>query len=209
MLKKRTSSALEISNAAANKEDGLKMEDLAGLELTGPDGERMQKMIQLVEQNLNRRMILIEDKMEKIGELEEEILSIKENGVNAKTSDDNGTGATPEQIAKWDGVCEKSEELAELIKQNQIDLTMLQGDKIKSDITTLKQQVVTFVTKESIERMTEDVKKIRIEIADNGYEVQIAKDQVSKNEKLIDSNHKELKQSIQTLRTKGEQNSEE
>lgn len=53
---------------------------------------------------------------------------------------------------------------------------MLQGDKIKADITTLKQQVVTFVTKESIERMTEDVKKIRIEIADNGYEVQIAKD---------------------------------
>jgi len=44
MLKKRTSSALELSNAAANKDDGLKMEDLAGLEL-GTDGERMQKMI--------------------------------------------------------------------------------------------------------------------------------------------------------------------
>ena len=45
MLKKRTSSALELSSAAANKEDGLKMEDLAGLELSGTDGERMQKMI--------------------------------------------------------------------------------------------------------------------------------------------------------------------
>ena len=184
------------------------MEDLAGLELSGTDGEKMQKMIQLVEQNLTRRMIMIEDKMEKIGELEEEIQSIKENGVNAKPTDDNSKGATPEQIAKWDGVCLRSEELAKLIQQNQIDLAMLQGDKIKSDITTLKQQVMTFVTKESIERMTEDVKKIRIEIADNGYEVQIAKDQVRNSEKLIDSNQKELKQSIQTLRTKGEQTSE-
>jgi len=41
-------------------------------------------------------MILVEDKMERIGELEEEIQSIKEGGVNSKPTDDNGPGATPE-----------------------------------------------------------------------------------------------------------------
>ena len=86
---------------------------------------------------------------------------------------------------------------------------MLEGPKLKADITTLKQQVVTYVTKDSIERMTEDVKKIRIEIADNGYEVQNCKDNVAKNEKMIDSNHKDVKTLLAELKKRAEGNTEE
>ncbi len=60
-----------------------------------------------------------------------------------------------------------------------------------------------------IERFTEDVKKIRIEIADNGYEVQNCKDNVSKNEKLIDSNHKDVKKILGELKIRAEGNTEE
>ena len=69
--------------------------------------------------------------------------------------------------------------------------------------------MVTFVTKDMIERFTEDVKKIRVEIADNGYEVQNCKDNVSKNEKVIDSNHKDVKKLLAELKTRAEGNTEE
>ena len=81
-----------------------------------------------------------------------------------------------------------SEEHAELIKQLQIDLTIMDGPKIKSDITSLIKAGQTYMTKDEIARLTEDVKKIRIEIADNGYEVQNSKDLCLKLEKKIDSN---------------------
>ena len=48
---------------------------------------------------------------------------------------------------------------------------MLEGSKIKSDLSSVMKQLPTFVLKDSIERFTEDVKRIRVEIADNGYEV--------------------------------------
>ena len=47
----------------------------------------------------------------------------------------------------------------------------MDGPKIKSDISGLIKAGQTYMTKDAIARLTEDVKKIRIEIADNGYEV--------------------------------------
>ena len=65
---------------------------------------------------------------------------------------------------------------------------MLDAAKVKSDISNLIKTQQTFMTKEEISRLTEDVKKIRIEIADNGYEVQNSKDLAAKLEKKIDAN---------------------
>ena len=62
------------------------------------------------------------------------------------------------------------------------------------------------MTKDEVQRLTDDVKKIRIEIADNGYEVQNSKDLTLKIEKKIDSNHKEVKASIMTIREKAANN---
>ena len=140
VLKRKTSSALEMSAAAANKEEGLKMEDLAGFDLSGDSGEKMTKMVQLLEQNFNRRIAIVEAKASGIKDLEEEISRISAEGFSSKpgASGGAGSGATPEQVAKWDANCTKSEELAEAIKQNQIELSMLEGGKLKSDITTLK-----------------------------------------------------------------------
>lgn len=59
------------------------------------------------------------------------------------------------------------------------------------------------MTKDEVARMTEDVKKIRIEIADNGYEVQNAKDLAIKLEKKIEANQKDLKTQLNPIREKG------
>ena len=83
---------------------------------------------------------------------------------------------------------------------------MLDATKVKSDISGLIKAGQTYMTKDAVARMTEDVKKIRVEIADNGYEVQNSKDLSLKLEKKIDSNHKELKSTIVTLREKGQNN---
>ena len=74
-------------------------------------------------------------------------------------------------MIKWHTAFESSEEHAELIKQLQIDLTIMDGPKIKDDITNLVKAGKTYMTKDEVQRLTDDVKKIRIEIADNGYEV--------------------------------------
>ena len=82
----------------------------------------------------------------------------------------------------------------------------MDGPKIKNDITNLVKAGNTYMTKEEISRLTEDVKKIRVEIADNGYEVQNSKDLILKIEKKVDSNHKEVKGSIMTNREKSQNN---
>ena len=62
------------------------------------------------------------------------------------------------------------------------------------------------MTKDAVANMQADVKKIRNDIADNNYEVQNAKDLVAKTEKLIDSNHKELKTALGAARQKADHN---
>ena len=52
--------------------------------------------------------------------------------------------------------------------------------------------------------MEADVKKIRLEIANNSYEVQAAKDMVTKVEKIVATNDKDIKATITPLRTQNE-----
>ena len=84
----------------------------------------------------------------------------------------------PEDAEKWNNNCARSEELAELIKQLQIEMTVLDGSKIKADLLTLMKAAPNLVTKEDTERITDDVKKFRIEIADSSYEIQSVKDSI-------------------------------
>lgn len=62
------------------------------------------------------------------------------------------------------------------------------------------------MTKEDIVNITADVKKIRGEIADNGYEVANTKEMCNKLEKKVESNHKEVKTSFVPIREKAETN---
>ncbi len=55
-----------------------------------------------------------------------------------KAKDPNEPVLTHEDIAKWNGYSTVIYENCELIKQLQIELTIVDGAKIKSDITTLR-----------------------------------------------------------------------
>ena len=55
-----------------------------------------------------------------------------------------------DDLIKWHTANELSEEHAELIKQLQIDLTIMDGPKIKDDITNLVKAGKTYMTKDEI-----------------------------------------------------------
>jgi len=59
---------------------------------------------------------------------------------------------------------------------------------MKHDLSDLKRAAQSFVSAESVERMTEDVKQFRNTIAGLGFDIQNIKDHVTKNEKTIESN---------------------
>ena len=99
-------------------------------------------------------------------------------------------------------------EQAELIRQLQIEVTMIDATKVKSDISDLRKAQQHFVTKEDNSRVTEDVKKIRGEIADCGYDVQTTKDITLKLEKRVELNAKETKTSLNPIREKAQDNKE-
>lgn len=83
-------------------------------------------------------------------------------------------------------------------------MTVLDGSKLKSDLANVIKTLPNLVPKEDIERITEDVKKFRIEIADSTYEMQSVKDSIAKVEKLVETNQKEIKLSMQNARVKAE-----
>ena len=56
--------------------------------------------------------------------------------------------------------------------------------------------------------MTKDVAKIKTDIGDLGFEVSAAKDLVKKSDKLIDTNHKEVKTQISDLKKMTSKNEE-
>ena len=205
VLKRSTDSQLEQVRANSSQgHDNLTVEQLGNIEVSEEGMQRMTNMVKVLEGNLTRRIAAVEDSFGKIAELEEMIEQVKADGV--KPSQVQDLGFTPEDIAKWNDNLKKAEELDERIKQVQIDVTILDGAKIKSDISNLTKAQQTFMTKDAVSNLMADVKKIRNEIADNSYEVQNAKDSVSKVEKLIDANHKELKEKLGEARKKADNN---
>ena len=170
VLKRSTNSQLEQVRAdSAQGHDNLTVEQLGNMEVGEEGMQRMTNMVKVLEGNLTRRIAAVEDSFGKIAELEEMIEQVKADGV--KPSQVQDLGFTPEDIAKWNDNLKKAEELDERIKQVQIDVTILDGAKIKSDISNLTKAQQTFMTKEAVTNLMADVKKIRNEIADNSYEV--------------------------------------
>ena len=173
-LQRNTSSALE-SVAEKQSQNQLSVEDIANLEISGEGMEHMTKMVQRVEKLLGRRISALEGQMSRFNEIEDMVEQLKTQGVTnnapVKPCGFEELNITQDDLIKWHEAHERSEEHQELIKQVQIELAMLDTTKVKNDISSLIKAGQTYMTKESVARMTEDVKKIRIEIADNGYEV--------------------------------------
>ena len=83
LLKRNTSSALEQVRADSQQAlaEGVQLDDLANLEISGEGMERMTKMVRVLETNLSRRITSVEDQFGKIAELEEMIEQVKTDGV--------------------------------------------------------------------------------------------------------------------------------
>lgn len=84
VLKRASKSALSMSEkasaaAAAQAESALKLEDLAGLDVSGDGMERLINMIKLLETNSNRQIGSLERKVKRLSLLEADIESLKNN----------------------------------------------------------------------------------------------------------------------------------
>ena len=113
LLKRKTNSALETYSNQP-KEEGLKIEDLANLELSGESSDQIKKMITVVESNLKAQMKALEGKVDSFAELESQIEKIRESISGLKTNDiEGGSGVKPEDAEKWNNNCARSEELSE------------------------------------------------------------------------------------------------
>lgn len=154
-------------------------------------------MIKNLENVLMRRIGNVESSLSRFDEIAEQIedLRVELKGKGA-AKDPNEPTLTHDDIARWNKYEVTIAEQEEKIKQLQIELTMLDPGKVKHDISTLTKNQATFLPRENVARMEEDVKKIRMEIADNSYEVQAAKDMVTKTDKMQEAGFKDLKQSL-------------
>ena len=84
VLKRASKSALSMSEkasaaAAAQAESALKLEDLAGLDISGDGMERLINMIKLIETNSNRSIASLERKVKRLSLLEADIEGLKNN----------------------------------------------------------------------------------------------------------------------------------
>lgn len=126
------------------------------------------------------------------------------SGKGGVAKDSNELTLTSEDKQRWNDYQISMAEEAEKLKQVQIELTMLDAGKIKHEIATLIKNQATFLPKENVTRMEEDVKKIRTEIANNSYEMQATKDMVAKTDKTLDLSIKDIKTSLQNSRKTAE-----
>jgi len=129
------------------------LDEMGNIEVSGEGMDRMTKMLKLTEQNLMRRIGAVEDDLAKLDGLEEKIDIGGGGSGGDKPSKAVNLGFTPEDVEKWNKNCERSNELDEKIRQVQINLEILDGSKIKTDISTLTKNQNNFMTKESVEGM--------------------------------------------------------
>lgn len=74
------------------------------------------------------------------------------------------------------------------------DWTGLDAIKMKHDVNELVQQAPNFVTSKMNERLTEDVKLFRTNIATINFEIQSTKDLHTNQEKVMETNMKDIKE---------------
>ena len=133
------------------------------------------------------RISPLEDSLGRIDGIQEQVQQISTDLANkAAAKDPNKPVLTHSDLNKWNNeYAALLNQHTEQVKQLQVDLFILDGAKLKLDILSLKKACEEFVPKVLVANMEADVKKIRIEIADNSFEVQTAKDMTLKLEKAL------------------------
>ena len=136
VLKRASKSALSMSekasaDAAKNAESALKLEDLAGLDVSGDGMERLVNMIKLLETNTNRQLSSLGRKVERLALLETEIEELKNNAGGPVDPKNKTGGFSGKALEEFTQVAKQVTHLSEKMTKLELDYEMLEPIKLK------------------------------------------------------------------------------
>ena len=114
----------------------------------------------------------------------------------------NDARVSDADIKRWNDNCQKTKELEDLIKALQKELAGIDGVKIKADIQQLFTQQNNFVTKDSLDKVIEDVRKAHQHIDDLKYEIQALKDALMNLDKKVEHGQKKTDDELRMVGVK-------
>jgi len=113
-------------------------------------------MIQKIQANMIRRMVVIEGSIGRFDGLEEDVTRMKIDLARALKPAD--PAVSNEDVERWETNCRKTTELKDMFERMQRDVEEV--PRIKADITNILRIQATFVTRDNIEKLVQQIRQV-------------------------------------------------
>ena len=113
-----------------------------------------------------------------------------------------GIGASSDEINSWNEAARKIAAMEAALDGMKHDINGLDGPKIKADIQMLFKITSSGASKDVIDGLKEDLRRIKQELADSAYEITNTREQIAKAEKDMKKQEKDLRKDISANRAK-------
>ena len=178
-------------------------------EIGGDAVGKLQALITRTEKQLVARIAKCEDHSVRLQEHTDNIVNIElkiERIQRASVGGGNGAAggiqASQEEIDGWNGAAGKVPELDAELQQLKREMAGLDGTKIKADILQLFKITANVGSKDLIDGLKEDLRRIKQELADSAYEITNTREQIAKTDKDLKKMDKDIRKDTATNRAK-------
>ena len=190
-------------------EKGEEEADEAEEEEIGGDAlGKLQALIARTEKQLVQRIAKCEDQIPKTQQHGDNIVNLElkiervNRGSGGGGSGTGGIGASQEEMDSWTEAAGKVPEVEAELQQLRRDMAGLDGAKIKADILQLFKVTANVGSKDLIDGLKEDLRRIKQELADSAYEITNTREQIAKTDKDMKKMDKEIRKDTATNRAK-------
>ena len=204
-LKKQLASGDFKAPDKGEEEDGEEAEEE---EVGGDAVGKLQALITRTEKQLVQRIAKCEDQIPKIQQHGDNIVNLElkiervNRGSVGGAANTGGIGASQEEIDSWTEAAGKLPEMDAELQQLKRDMAGLDGPKIKADILQLFKVTANVGSKDLIDGLKEDLRRIKQELADSAYEITNTREQIAKTDKDMKKMDKDIRKDTATNRAK-------
>ena len=178
-------------------------------ELGGDAVGKLQALITRTEKQLIARIAKCEDHSVKLQEHTDNIVNIElkierinRSSVSGGEAGAGGIQASQDEMDSWNGAAGKVPELDAELQQLRREMAGLDGTKIKADILQLFKITANVGSKDLIDGLKEDLRRIKQELADSAYEITNTREQIAKTDKDMKKMDKDIRKDTATNRAK-------